>query len=149
MTAKVLKMSIKVNVGRSFLLRVDHDSDIIDFLTKFAQKNDITTATFSAIGALKSAKLGFYNQEDHQYSEISLPTPQEVACCIGNISLKDGTQFTHAHAVLVDLAGEVHGGHLIEGRVFAIEVTLFELLGPNLIRKYDTATGLSLWNMRP
>ena len=140
-----LNVSFKVNVGRSFLLRAKHDSDIIDFLTEFAKKNEITTASFTAIGALKSAKFGFYDQEKHEYSEVSLSLPQEIASCIGNVSLKEGKPITHAHAVLTDQNGNTRGGHLLEGKVFAAEVHLTELTGTEPIRKNDVATGLSLW----
>lgn len=140
-------MSFKVKVGRSFLLRAEHDSDIIEYLTEYAKKNEITTASFTAIGALKSAKLGFYDQEKHEYSEMSLSAPQEIASCIGNISLKKGKPFTHAHAVLSDQNGNTRGGHLLAGKVFAAEIHLFELTGAKLMRKNDLVTGLSLWGI--
>ncbi len=140
-------MSFKVKVGRSFLLRAEHDSDIIEYLTEFAKKNEVTTASFSAIGALKSAKLGFYDQEKHVYSEMPLSASQEISCCLGNISLKEGKPFIHAHAVLSDQNGNTRGGHLLGGRVFAAEIHLIELTGAKLVRKNDVVTGLSLWGI--
>ena len=142
-----LKISFKVEGGRIFLLRAKHDSDIIDFLTEFAKKNEIATAAFTAIGALKSAKLGFYDQEKHEYSEESLSAPQEIASCIGNISPKENKPFTHAHAVLTDQNGKTCGGHLLGGKVFAAEIHLTELEGAKLTRKNDVVTGLSLWKI--
>ncbi len=142
-----LSMSFKVNVGRSFLLRAKHDSEMIDFVTGFAKENEVMAASFTAIGALKSAKLGFYDQEKHEYSEMSLSVPLEIACCIGNVSLKGGKPFTHAHVVLSDHNGNTRGGHLLEGKVFAAEVYLTELTGAELVRKIDAVTGLSLWDI--
>lgn len=140
-----MNISLKARLGRSFLLRAKHNSDIIQFITEFAEKNEIVAATFTAIGALKSAKLGFYDQEKHKYSERTLSTPQEIASCIGNISLKEAKPFTHAHAVLSDQNGNIHGGHFLKGKVFAVEIHLIELPGTKAIRKNDAATGLSLW----
>jgi len=140
-------MSFRVKVERSFLIRAQHDSDIIDFLTEFAKNNEITTASFTAIGALESAKLGFYDQEKHEYREMSFPVPLEIVCCIGNVSLKEGKPFTHAHAVLSDQNGNTKGGHLLEGRVFAAEIYLTVLTGGKPVRKNDVVTGLSLWNI--
>ena len=133
--------------GRTFLIRAPHDSDIIQFLTETAKTNAITTATFTAIGALKNAKLGFYDQTTHEYSEIPLEAPQEIASCTGNISLKEGDPFVHAHAVLADHNGITKAGHLLEGKVFAAEVQITELLGENPLRKKDVITGLFLWEM--
>lgn len=105
------------------------------------------TATFTAIGALKYAKLGFYDQKKHEYLETLLSTPQEIASCVGNISIKDCEPFVHAHAVLADQNCNTKAGHLHEGKVFAAEVQLTELLGEKLVRKNDAVTGLSLWDI--
>ena len=139
--------SRELTAGRTFLVRAKHDSDIIGFLTDTAKRNAITTATFTAIGALKSAKLGFYNQNTHEYSEILLSAPQEIASCIGNISLKEGEPFVHAHAIIADQNGNTKAGHLLEGKVFAAEVHLTELVGEKPVRKNDVITGLSLWDI--
>jgi predicted DNA-binding protein with PD1-like motif len=137
----------KLDVGRNFLVRAKHDSDIIKFVTELAKKNAITNATFTAIGALKNAKLGFYDQETREYLETQLSTPQEIAACVGNISTKEGDPFVHAHAVLADRNGNTNAGHLLEGKVFAAEVHLIELVGEKLVRKHDSVTGLSLWDI--
>jgi predicted DNA-binding protein with PD1-like motif len=135
----------KFELGRNFLVRAEHNSDLIQFVTELAEKKEIIVATFTAIGALKSAKLEFYDQEKHEYQEITLDSPQEIASCIGNISVKDGKSFVHAHAVLADKNGNTKAGHLLEGVVFAAELHLRELRGVKLERKYDKVTGLSLW----
>jgi len=137
----------KLDVGRIILVRVKHDSEIIKFVTELAKKNSIMTATFTAIGALKWAKLGFYDQEKHEYLESSLLAPQEIASCMGNISIKEGEPFVHAHAVLADQNGNTKAGHLLEGKVFAAEIHLTELIGEELVRKNDAVTGLSLWKI--
>jgi predicted DNA-binding protein with PD1-like motif len=96
---------------------------------------------------LKNAKVGFYDQKKHEYSETLLLTPQEIASCIGNVSIKDGKAFVHAHAVLADQNDNVKAGHLLEGKVFAAEIHLTELVGEKLERKHDPVTGLSLWEI--
>jgi len=135
----------KFELGRNFLVRAEHDSNLVEFLTELAEKKEITAATFTAIGALKRAKLEFYDQEKHKYRKITLDSPHEIASCVGNISVKDGRPFVHAHAVLADKNGNTKAGHLLEGVVFAAEVHLRELKGAKLERKYDKVTGLSLW----
>jgi predicted DNA-binding protein with PD1-like motif len=139
---------VKLDVGRNLVVRAKHDSDLVEFLTELAKKNRITAATFTAIGALKHAKLGFYDQKTHEYLETLLSSPQEIASCIGNISMKEGDPFVHAHAVLADRDGNTKAGHLLAGKVFAAEVHLTELLGTKLVRKYDAVTGLSLWDIQ-
>lgn len=134
-------------LGRAFLLRAPYDSDLIEFITTQAKKHQIALANFTAVGAVKSAKLGFYDQTNHEYLANLLGYSQEIASCIGNISLKEGEPFVHAHAVLADESGNTKGGHLLECRVFAAEVHVMELLGQMVERKKDMQTGLSLWEM--
>lgn len=131
--------------GRDFLVGVKHNSDLIQFIAEVAEKEKIFVAALTAVGALKNAKLGFYNQEKHEYEEIMVDSPHEIACCVGNISVKDGHPFVHAHAVLADKNGNTKAGHLLEATVFAAEVHLRELKGAVLERKSDKLTGLSLW----
>ncbi len=137
----------ELSIGRNFVARVKYDSDLLKFVTELARKKRVTIATFIAIGALKNAKLGFYDQKKHEYSETLLLTSQEIASCIGNVSIKDDAPFVHAHAVLADQNGNTHAGHLLEGKVFAAEIHLTELEGAKFVRKNDPVTGLSLWEI--
>lgn len=140
--------SAEFDLERNLLIRADRDSDIVQFLTELAEKRGIRAAAFTAIGALKRGKLGFYDQEKHEYREITVDSPHEIASCTGNISIKNGKPFVHAHAVLADKDGNTKAGHLFEGIVFAAEIHLCELKGAKLERKYNEATNLSLWDIK-
>lgn len=140
--------SAEFNLQRNLLVRAEHDSELVQFITELAEKKGITAAAFTAIGALKRAKLGFYDQEKREYQEITVESPREMASCIGNISIKNGKPFVHVHAVLADKDGNTKAGHLFEGVVFAAEVHLRELKGAKLERKYDETTTLSLWDIK-
>ena len=131
--------------GRSLLIRLDHGSDMIEGMTEIAGSLEIVTGVFSAIGALSSAELGYYDQVKNEYSKIAVEEPAELVSCSGNISVRDGQPFVHAHAVLADRSSKVLGGHLMKGYVFAAEVYLQELLGSPLVRVHDPTTGLKLW----
>ena len=134
-------------LGNFLLIRAEHDLDLIQFITELVEKKGITTAVFTAIGALKRAKLEFYDQKKHEYREIKVDSPHEIASCIGNVSVKKGKPFVHAHAVLADEEGDTKAGHLTEGIVFAAEIHLRKLKGMKLERKHDKITNLSLWKI--
>ena len=137
----------QVRSGRFFLVRARYESDILAFLTDFAKKHEVTTATFTAIGALKSATLACYDQQKHEYLKHTVDAPREIASCVGNVSTKEGEPFVHAHAVLSNTNGNTNAGHLLEGEVFAAEIHLVELLGEKIERRHDAVTGLSLWDV--
>ena len=139
------KHLFKYSAGKELVVRLEYDADLVQSITELARSNSVEAGSFTAIGALKRARLGYYDQENHEYREMKIDTPHEMASCIGNISLKDGEPFVHVHVVLADEAGNTKAGHLSEGIVFAAEVHLHELKGPRLEREYDEATGLSLW----
>ena len=134
--------------GRNFVIRAKHNSDLITFIADRAEEEKISVATFTAIGALKRAKIAFYNQKNHKYKTIPLDFPLEIASCVGNISIKDGKPFVHTHAVLADSKGDTKAGHLIEGKIFACEIHLQEMQGKKLERTFDKTTALSLWNLK-
>ncbi len=139
--------SAEFNLKKTFLLRAEENTELVRFITKFAEDEEITAAEFTAIGALKRAKLGFYDQEKHGYHEITVDSPHEIASCIGNISVKNGRPFVHAHAVLAGEDGDTKAGHLVKGIVFAAEVHLHELEGAKLERKHEEETDLWLWDI--
>jgi len=138
---------MKVSVGRSFIGRFKYKSDLLDSLTEICKKENIRLGVFSVIGALTSAKLGYYDQENQKYTScVELDKKLEITSCTGNISLMDNEVFIHAHITLADHKGECFGGHLMPGSViFAAEYYIKELKGRELKRVKDTKTGLSLW----
>jgi len=135
------------DASKELIVRLKHDADIVQSITELAKNKGIEAGIITAIGALKRARLGYYDQKNQEYREIRIDSPHEMASCMGNVSLKDGEPFTHVHVVLADEMGNTKAGHLLEGIVFAAEVHLRQLEGPKLERKYDELTGLSLWSM--
>jgi len=133
------------SANKELIVRLKHDTDVVQSITELAKNKGIEAGSFTAIGALKRAKLGYYDQKNHEYREMKIDSPHEMASCVGNVSLKDEEPFTHVHVVLADEMGNTKAGHLLEGIVFAAEVHLRQLEGPRLERKYDEVTGLSLW----
>jgi uncharacterized protein len=131
--------------SKELVLRFKDDVELVQSLTDAAKAQGVKAGTFTAIGALKRAKLGYYDQRSHEYRTITIEAAMELASCTGNVSIKGGEVFVHAHAVLSDENGNTRAGHLLEGIVFAAEVHLTQLEGPRLERKYDKASELMLW----
>lgn len=133
------------HAGEDLIAPLKPDAELVRSVTELASNRGIAAGSFVAIGALRRARLAYFDQKDNEYREITIDSPHEMASCIGNISLKDGKPFVHAHVVLADETGNTKAGHLVEGIVFAVEVHLHQLQGPRLERQYDRSTGLSLW----
>ena len=141
-------MHKEVKPGRQFIGRFETGDDLLAVLTGFCQKHNIRLGTFSVIGAVTCARLGYYDQAAKKYAEcVKLDEKLEITACLGNISLKDGEIFPHAHITLADFEGKAYGGHLTPGTlVFAAEFHIQELTGAELVRTVEgNATGLPLW----
>jgi predicted DNA-binding protein with PD1-like motif len=130
---------------KHLMVRFRQDADLIRSITELARRKGIEAGSFTAIGALKRAKLGYYDQKNRKYREMMIAAPHELVSCVGNVSLSEGKPFVHAHVVLGDEKGNTKAGHLLEGIVFAAEVHLRQLEGPKLERKLDEVTNLWLW----
>jgi predicted DNA-binding protein with PD1-like motif len=142
------RMSVfECNASKELMVRLRQDADLIQSITELATSKGIEAGSFTAIGALKRAKLGYYDQKNHKYREMGIESPHEVVSCVGNVSLSEGKPFVHAHVVLADEKGNTKAGHLLEGIVFAAEVHLRQLEGLKLERKHDEFTGLWLWSV--
>ena len=61
------------------------------------------------------------------------------------ISIGNSHEFTGIRINFADENGDVKGGHLYNGEVFAAEVVIFPY-EKILKRKFDEITGLKLWN---
>ena len=100
-------MKFEAKAGRTFIGRFKTDADLLSALTDFCVQHNIRLGVFSVIGALKSAKLGYYHQDKKRYVEcVSLKKKLEITLCTGNISLKGPKIFVHAHVTLADLKGQ-------------------------------------------
>ena len=131
---------------RSIMGKLSHNSDLLEELTEICQKENISLGTVQAIGAVQSARIGYYDQDQRKYDFIDIDQHLEIASLIGNISLKDDKPMIHAHAVFSDDKGACHAGHLAPGtKVFACEFVITECDGPDFIRDHDEQTGLPLW----
>jgi predicted DNA-binding protein with PD1-like motif len=137
---------VKGRIGRVFTVRIDHGEDLILELIKLAELEQIESAVFVLLGALKEAKLVTGPKES-----ITPPEPiwygfddvHEILG-IGNIFLKDGKPKIHLHA------GAGRGDNLKlgclrgESEVFmVVEAFVFELEGISARRITDREQGFA------
>lgn len=138
----------KVKPREVFMGRLSHGGDLLEEITDICRKENIQLGWIGALGAVKRARLAFYDQETHEYQFFIVDKPLEITKLVGNVSLKDSHPFVHAHIMLADRAGNAYGGHLASGTVvFACEFILEVFDGPGIKRDFDEATGLPLWLM--
>ena len=143
-----MEIKKRVKPREVFMGRLTHRGDLLEEISNMCLKENIQLGWIEALGAVKRARLAFYNQETHEYEFFVIDQPLEITKLVGDVSIKDGHPFVHAHITLADKAGNAYGGHLAPGTVgFACEFILEVFDGPGIKRDFDEATGLPLWAM--
>lgn len=135
-------------IGKSAFARLSENEDLLETVTQVARKARIHAGFFILIGTLKSAKLGFF--KEGKYETIEIREPLEIVSCLGNISMKEGQVFAHAHVVVSDEKGRALGGHVMPGCIIGVtgELVIVEVSGIRLFRKLDERTKLSLLSFK-
>jgi hypothetical protein len=130
---------------RTFALILQTGDEAAEQIKAFADREKLSAAQITAIGAFSDAVLGYFDWEQKEYRRNPLREQTEVASFIGDIALApDGSRSLHAHVVLGRRDGGAMAGHLLEGHVRpTLEVILTE--SPAHLRKRkDPESGLAL-----
>ena len=123
---------------KTFILVFKTGDELAKGLLEFAEQEMLSAASFKAVGALSSVRLGWYSWESKQYEpSVTLDEQVELLSLIGDVALKDGKPSVDAH-------GTAHGGHLLEAHIRpTCEVVLIE--SPTQLQKQiDPQSGLAL-----
>lgn len=134
-------------LGRTFLGRLPEEGELGQALAEFCREHGVQAGWISAIGTVRRAVLGYFDQQARTYLRLEVEKPMEIVSCQGNVSLKDGQPFVHLHIVLSGSDGQTLAGHLFEGTVFVGEFWVQEMIGPALERRPDEGSGLALWDL--
>jgi uncharacterized protein len=140
-----------VEEGRTFLdqsrnpFAASSVDELAEGLKRFAIEQQLSAASFKAIGALSSVRLGWFSWENKKYEpSVQLNEQIGLLSLIGDVALKDGEPQVHAHAVIGKKDGTAHGGHLLEAHIWpTCEVVLVESPA-HLQKRIDPDSGLAL-----
>jgi uncharacterized protein len=137
--------SVIVGEERAFVLILDQGEEAFKAVTEFANKQAISGASVSAVGAFSEAKVGWFDLAAKAYRSIGIGQQCEVLSLMGDIAEgDDGKASLHLHAVLGLWDGSVRGGHFLAGSVQpTLEVTIRETVA-HLRRKKRPDLGIAL-----
>ena len=107
-------------VGKDHFIYIEKNEKVMDTLTRFCIDKGISNAKLSGIGAVKETEIGAYDTIKKEYIRKEYSDILELVSFEGNITLKDGSPFPHAHVVLSDHNMSTAGGHLFETSVAAV-----------------------------
>jgi predicted DNA-binding protein with PD1-like motif len=107
--------AIKVGLSFAVVCRLDAGQDLLEGIRKAAEKYGVKSGSFSAIGVLRPARVGYLDKATMSYKAIEFSEHVELVSCNGLVTQKDGATDAHAHLVVADKNGNAHGGHALDG----------------------------------
>jgi predicted DNA-binding protein with PD1-like motif len=113
-------------------------------LNEFAEKFHVTSAHFTAIGALRGATLAWFSPERKMYKKIPVEGQLEVASMIGDIALFNGKPVVHTHMVVGLPDGTTRAGHVLEAHVWPTLEVMVTVESNAMRKSLDPETGLTL-----
>jgi uncharacterized protein len=140
MRAKLLNADPPV----TYAVALETGDEVMERLGAFVREQQVEAASVTAIGAFRSAVLGYFDWDKKQYQKIPVDEQVEVLSLLGDVAVAEQGPSLHLHAVLGRRDGSVVGGHLLEAQVRpTLEVILIQ--PPSYLKKRkDPETGLAL-----
>ncbi|MDX1665025.1 MAG: PPC domain-containing DNA-binding protein [Candidatus Promineifilaceae bacterium] len=130
---------------KTYAVIYDKGDEFIAELKRFAEKQGLSSARFTAVGAFSDIILQYFQRDKKEYKDIPVEEQVEVLTLTGDIALTpEGKPEVHAHVVLGKSDGTAIGGHIKQAHVWpTLELVLTEY--PDYLQKRtDPETGLTL-----
>ena len=119
-------------------------SEVPDDILAIAGKEGITTALVEAIGGVEELRLAYFNHEAKKYEEHRYREFLEVTSILGNITLKDGMPFLHAHGTFGRKDLSALTGHIEAAKVFPLLEVVITPTKNKALRRFDDDLGLNV-----
>jgi uncharacterized protein len=136
------------NGERTYAVIFAKGDEIMSGLTKFADREKISDGHFNAIGALASARFGWFDRARKAYRDIPINHQVELISLVGDVGLANNAPQIHVHAAVGFPDGQVRGGHLLEAIVWPTVELFFTAHPGPLDKKHDPETNLFLFDLK-
>jgi len=111
---------------------------------KIARAEKLRTARVEAIGGVRNLTLAYFNHERKKYEEHVFDEFLEVTGILGNITMKDGKPFLHAHGTFGRRDLSVLAGHVISATIFPFLEVVITPTCNTALKRFDEDLGLNL-----
>lgn len=118
-------------------------ASFVDEVLRIAGRERVRTAQVMAVGGVDRLTLAYFNREKREYEQHEFKEFFEVAGISGNLTMKDGKPFLHAHGTFGRRDLSVIGGHLISAAVFPLMEVVLTSTRNTALRKFDDELGLN------
>lgn len=125
------------------VLRLDPGDEITASILSLAEKENITAASFTGIGAANDLSVGVFDTGKKAYARFDLAGDMEISNLTGNVTVMDGKPYQHCHVTAGKTDGTTVSGHLVRG-VVSLTCEIFLTVLPAAIeRAYNEQLGIN------
>lgn len=129
---------------RAYVVVLDPQDEAVVALTEFAREHGLGASQITAVGAFKTAVVGWFDRGAKDYRRIPVGEQCEVLSLVGDIAVGREGPVPHLHAVLGLQDGSTRGGHLLEGHVWPTLEVIIQDSPAELAKSFRPEIGLAL-----
>jgi len=133
--------------GSTIVVRIDRGEELMTSVKSLCEKEGVTLASITALGAVDHVIVGLYKVEEQRFLPNVFDGEMEMTSLIGNVTVKDGEVYLHMHANFADETGRVFGGHVTEVIVSGTCEMFIQKIDGVIGRRMDNETGINLFDM--
>ena len=120
--------------------------EFLSGLTQWMSDENVRGAQLQGIGALSSAKFGWFNPDQKAYKDIDIDEQCECVGPIGDVGVAESGPALHVHGAVAVPDGSVKGGHLLKA-VCSPTMEIFAIETVELTKTKDLGTTLELFRV--
>jgi predicted DNA-binding protein with PD1-like motif len=113
-------------------------------LQEFAEKYQVTSAHFTAIGAVSGATIAWFDPQRKMYKKIPIDGQHEVIGMSGDIAVYQGKPVVHTHMVVGASDGTTRAGHVLAAYVSPTLEVMVIVDPVTMHKRFDPETDLTL-----
>jgi hypothetical protein len=113
-------------------------------LQEFAENYHVTSAHFTAIGAVSGATIAWFDPQRKMYKKIPIDGQHEVIGMSGDIAVYQGKPVVHTHMVVGASDGTTRAGHVLAANVSPTLEVMVIVDPVTMHKRFDPETDLTL-----
>lgn len=131
--------------GNKIIVKIDRGEEILSKIKEVAEKEKISLAEITALGAVDGFTVGCYKTDEKKYYPNEFKGCYEIVSLTGTINAMNGGYYSHIHMSAADINGNVVGGHLNKATVGVTCEAVITIIDGVVDRKYDENIGINLF----
>lgn len=130
--------------NNTMVLSLARGEELFSSLLGWAEKENISGALFTGIGATDMLEIAYYNIAGKTFERQTIQQEVEIVSLTGNLGHLNNGRALHIHGVFSRRDLSTFGGHLFSARISGACELHVTTLPSRLERAYDEQTGLNL-----